>query len=69
MVTKSAVKNTLATPSRASNCDAHASSASTPCTRVPGPPTATPTVNLVAFGFGVGSTRTAMTGERSGDWT
>lgn len=65
IVTKSAVKKTLATPSRVRISDAHFSWGSAPCTRVPGPPTATPTENLVAFGLGVGSTRTAITTERS----
>lgn len=65
MVTKSAVKKTLATPSRARSSDAHCSSGSAPRTSVPGPPTGVPTENLVAFGLGVGSTRTAITTERN----
>lgn len=65
MVTKSAVKKTLATPSSARSCDAHCSPGSPPFTRVPGPPTGTPTVNLVAFGLGVGSTRNAIAVEAS----
>lgn len=67
IVTKSAVKKMLATPPRARSSVAHASSASAPFTTVPGPPTGTPTVNLTAFGLGVGSTRIAIAGERS-DW-
>ncbi len=67
MVTKSDVKKTLATPSSARSSDAQAAPVSAPFTSVPGPPTGAPTVNLVAFGLGVGSTRTAIKGERS-DW-
>lgn len=60
MVTKSAVKKTLATPSRANSSVTNPSSASAPFTYVPGPPTGWPTENLSAFGFGVCSTRTGM---------
>lgn len=66
MVTKSAVRNTLATPLRSSNARTQGSSGSDPLRCVPGPPTGSPTVNFVAFGFGVGSTLTAMLGEASG---
>lgn len=60
MVTKSAVKKTLATPSISSSSPSHGSSGAAPLTWVPGPPTDSPTENLRAFGFGVLSTATAM---------
>ena len=60
MVTKSAVKNTLATPSSASRSPRYFFSGDDPLTCVPGPPTGRPTVNLIAFGLGVFSTRTAI---------
>lgn len=60
MVTKLAVKNTLATPSRARRSLTNGSSGSDPLTYVPGPPTAVPTVNLKALGFGVLSARMGM---------
>ncbi len=52
-VTKSAVMNTLVTPSSSSSWAAVTSSASVPATKVDGPPTGTPTVNLRALGLGV----------------
>lgn len=60
MVTKSAVKNTLATPSSSNKEVRNSSSVSAPFTYVPGPPTGSPTENLRAFGFGVGSTVTGI---------
>ena len=54
--------NTLATPSSSSNRPKNSSSGVAPRTYVPGPPTDWPTENFVAFGFGVGSTRIAMSG-------
>lgn len=60
MVTKSAVKNTLATPSSSSSCARNSSSGFEPLTTVPGPPTGSPTENLRALGFGVGSTVTGI---------
>jgi len=60
MVTKSAVKNTLATPSSASSSVRYVSFGDEPLTYVPGPPTGWPTENFIAFGLGVGSTRTAI---------
>ena len=57
MVTKSAVKNRLATPSSSRMGATNGSVASAPLTYVPGPPTGIPTVNFIAFGFGVGSVR------------
>lgn len=60
MVTKLAVKNTLATPSSAKRSLRKGSSGSEPLTYVPGPPTGDPTVNLKALGFGVCSARIAM---------
>lgn len=62
MVTKSAVKNTLPTPSSASRSDTYLSSGDEPLTYVPGPPTGSPTVNFIAFGFGVFSTRIVIEG-------
>ena len=56
MVTKSAVKNTLVTPGRAKSSDAISLSVGWDVTNVAGPPTGLPTVNLTAFGLGVGST-------------
>ena len=53
MVTKSAVKNTLATPGSPSRNDPSGSSVGWLGTNVVGPPTGTPTVNFTAFGFGV----------------
>ena len=58
-VTKSAVMNTEATPSR-SKIGAIRSSASAPDVNVAGPPTGVPTVNFKAFGFGVFSITTPM---------
>jgi len=52
-VTKSAVMNTLVTPSIATSAAAVGSSTSRPATNVAGPPTSTPTVNLRALGLGV----------------
>lgn len=60
MVTKSAVKNTLATPSRPRRSARKASSGAEPLTKVPGPPTGWPTANFMALGFGVCSTRTVI---------
>ena len=59
-VTKSAVMNTLVTPSIATKAAAVGSSISCPATNVAGPPTSTPTENLSAFGLGVFETCTAM---------
>ena len=56
MVTKSAVKNTLVTPGRANSSDAISLSVGWDGTKVAGPPTGFPTVNLIALGLGVGST-------------
>ncbi len=55
-VTKSAVRKTLVTPSRATNCWAITLSVGLSGVNVDGPPTGLPTVNLTAFGFGVPST-------------
>jgi hypothetical protein len=63
-VMKSEVMKTLVTPTIASNAAAVGSSAGRPSTKVAGPPTSVPTVNLRAFGFGVLLISTAMT--RSG---
>lgn len=60
MVTKSAVKNTLATPSRARRSERYTSPGAAPLTKVPGPPTGRPTANFLALGFGVCSTRTVI---------
>ena len=59
---KSAVRNTLATPSRSRQLfDEAPLRDRPPATNVPGPPTGlTPTVNFIALGFGVGSTRIAI---------
>lgn len=59
-VMKSAVKKTLATCSISRIPAANGSSGSDPLTYVPGPPTADPTENLRAFGFGVGLVLTDM---------
>ncbi len=52
-VTKSAVMNTLVTPSSATSSAAMGSSMSAPATKVCGGPTSVPTENFNAFGFGV----------------
>lgn len=57
-VTKSAVMNTLATPSISNRSAATGSSAADPATNVLGSPTLTPTVNFIACGFGVPLTLT-----------
>ena len=56
MVTKSAVMKMLVTPAIPSRPAAIVSSGSDPATNVAGPPTASPTENLAALGFGVGAT-------------
>ena len=58
-VTKSAVRNTLRTPSSA-RIGATLGSASSAFVYVTGPPTALPTMNFIAAGFGVRSTVTGM---------
>jgi len=60
MVTKSAVMKMLVTPDMANKAAASGSSGLEPATKVAGPPTACPTENLAAFGFGVGETLTGM---------
>ena len=60
IVTKSAVKNTLATPGRPSSATPSGSSVGWLGTYVVGPPTWTPTVNFTAFGFGVELTVTGI---------
>ena len=59
-VTKSAVMNTLVTSWIARSAAAVGSSVSRPATKVAGPPTSPPTVNLRALGFGVLEICTAM---------
>ena len=59
-VTKSAVKNTLATPGKASSADPRGSSVGWLGTKVVGPPTGVPTVNLAALGLGVELTVTGI---------
>lgn len=54
-VTKSAVMNTLVTPSRP-RISPISGGAPSPEVCVAGPPTGAPTVNFIARGFGVGST-------------
>lgn len=65
-VTKSALMKTLATPSISSSAAAVGSSAVLPFTKVAGPPTAAPTLNFKAFGFGVLLTVMAMATQRTG---
>lgn len=60
MVTKSAVRNTLITPSRVNSGPTNSSGASAPLMYVPGPPTGTPVLNFIALGFGVGATVIAI---------
>ncbi len=60
IVTKSAVRNTLATPGSASRAVPSGSSVGWEGTNVVGPPTGTPTVNFTAFGLGVELTVTGM---------
>ena len=55
IVMKSAVMNMLVTPASSSISEAAGLSAGCPAMNVAGPPTGTPTENLTAFGFGVGS--------------
>lgn len=55
IVTKSAVRNTLVTPGNARRSDAIGLSVGWEGTKVAGPPTGFPIVNLMALGFGVGS--------------
>ncbi len=52
---KSAVMKMLVTPSSWRMADAMGSSVGWPATKVAGPPTGVPTVNLIALGLGVGS--------------
>lgn len=59
-VTKSAVKNTLATPGSPSRAAPRGSSVGWLGTKVVGPPTETPTVNFTAFGLGVELTVTGI---------
>lgn len=56
IVTKSAVRNTLVTPGIAKRPDAISLSVGWEETKVAGPPTGLPMVNLTALGLGVGST-------------
>lgn len=60
IVTKSAVRNTLATPGRASSAAPSGSSVGWLGTKVFGPPTSAPTVNFTAFGLGVELTVTGI---------
>lgn len=64
-VTKSAVMNTLTTPSISRISAAVGSSTWPLALKVAGPPTGSPTVNFMAFGLGVGSGETGIGGERS----
>jgi hypothetical protein len=52
---KSAVMKMLVTPSSWRMADAMGSSVGWPATKVAGPPTGVPTLNLIALGLGVGS--------------
>ena len=65
MVTKSAVRKTLVTPSTARIAVPRGSSVGLARVSVVGPPTGRPTVNFTAFGFGVPSGMIAMGGEAS----
>lgn len=60
IVTKSAVMNKLVTPTSCSNSLATELSLCFPLTYVVGAPTGSPTVNFMAFGFGVGDCCTGM---------
>lgn len=66
MVTKSAVMNTLVTPSSASKAEPSGSSVGRAAVNVAGPPTGLPTVSLTAFGLGVDSGVIGIAGEGSG---
>ena len=59
-VTKSADMKTLVTPASARSGDATGSSMSTPAAKLLGESNSAPTVNLRAFGLGVGVTETGM---------
>lgn len=61
IVTKSAVMNTLVTPSIPRSAMPNGSSVGLAAEKVVGPPTAVPTVNLSAFGLGVESIRIGIT--------
>ncbi len=60
MVMKSADMNTLVTPAISRSSDATGSSVGAPAAKLCGVANSAPTVNLSAFGFGVGATDTGI---------